>query len=267
MTVGQDSFQGDPGISGFWDAVSSAPAVVLLLDYDGTLAPFHEDRMAAVPAPGVVPALKDIDASGHTQVVIVSGRPVNEVRILLADPDLTIIGTHGYELRQRGGETTTRVISDRQSMLLDRAFACAIETIGPERVERKSATTAAHFRGMAELEMINARTSIIGSWKEFGDPSVVEIREFNGGLEMRALGSNKGTAVEALVTGLPGQPLAVYIGDDETDEDAFRIVNSLGGYAIRVGQEIRPTAASGKLATAESVVHFLERWVTERGKP
>ncbi len=267
MTVGQDNVQEDPGIPGFWNALSNASSVVLLLDYDGTLAPFHEDRMAAAPAPGVVSALGAINDSGRTDLAIASGRPVREVRALLPEPDLTIIGTHGYELRLSGGETVTLGISELQSNLLDRAYVCAVNQVGEDRVERKSATVAAHFRGIAETAANDARSAIFACWEPLTDPSAVEIREFNGGMEMRALGSNKGTAVESFVNELPGEPLAVYIGDDETDEDAFRTVNRLGGYAIRVGERSQQTAASGNLATSAAVVRFLERWVTVRGKP
>lgn len=267
MTVGQDNFQDDPGIPGFWNALSEASSVVLLLDYDGTLAPFHEDRMAAVPAPGVVPALQAIDATRRTVMVIVSGRPVHEVRRLLPEPDLTIIGTHGYELRLPGGESFTIGINELQSALLDKAFERAHDEIGEERVERKSATVAAHFRGMSLPATLVARDAIRERWESFNDPSAVEIREFNGGLEMRALGSDKGTAVESFIQNLPDVPLTVYIGDDETDEDAFKSVNRMGGHSIRVGERSQQTAAIGNLESSAAVVRFLERWGTVRGKP
>lgn len=267
MTDGQDCTHGDPGIPGFWDSVRSAPAVALLLDYDGTLAPFHIDRMAAVPADGVVDALHQIDRSGRTTIAIVSGRPVHEVRELLPEPDLTIIGTHGYELRPRGGETITQTVTPIQASILDRAYALAQSNVGENRVERKSATVAAHVRGLTDAEIQDARNTIIESWSDIADPVAVEIREFNGGIEMRALGSNKGTAIDSFIRGLPGPTLAVYLGDDETDEDAFRTVNRLNGFSIRVGDPEQVTAAAGRLRGASDVVQFLECWVSVRGKP
>ncbi|HVY62422.1 MAG TPA: trehalose-phosphatase, partial [Planctomycetota bacterium] len=55
----------------FWRALAAAPARLLLLDYDGTLAPFRVDRRRARPAPGVVAALRKIMARRAAEVVIV----------------------------------------------------------------------------------------------------------------------------------------------------------------------------------------------------
>ena len=71
-----ESLTVNAGIPGFWERIGSIPNVALMLDYDGTLAPFHVDRLKAVPVDGVVEALQDIRNRTDTFVALVSGRPI-----------------------------------------------------------------------------------------------------------------------------------------------------------------------------------------------
>lgn len=63
--------------------VARAPQSALLLDYDGTLAPFHQDRYKAVPYPGVTTLLQSIMETGRTRLVVITGRRAHEVIPLL----------------------------------------------------------------------------------------------------------------------------------------------------------------------------------------
>jgi trehalose-6-phosphatase len=80
----------------FMRAVAESPASALLLDYDGTLAPFCLNRQQAIPYPGITELLQEIIANGRTRVVIITGRNAHEVIPLLAiHSDLEIWGCHG----------------------------------------------------------------------------------------------------------------------------------------------------------------------------
>ena len=61
-------------LGSFFRKVAEAPSRVLLLDYDGTLAPFREERDEAVPYPGVREAVRNQIVSGRSRLVVVSGR-------------------------------------------------------------------------------------------------------------------------------------------------------------------------------------------------
>jgi trehalose 6-phosphate phosphatase len=256
--------QDDPGIPGFWSAIRAASSVSLLLDYDGTLAPFHIDRMKAVPAPGAVDALQQIRQQTDTIVVLVSGRPVQEILQLMPHPEVTIIGTHGFEVRHPGGDVATAVIEADQADLLDRAYSDARRLVGAARTERKVATVAAHFRGLDRIDARQLQSDILRRWLSYSDKRIVEVRQFNGGLEMRALGKHKGTAVADFLDQQAGPVLPVFIGDDDTDEDAFRAVKQRDGYAIRVGSLEHGTEATGSLASCDAVVAFLNTWIGAR---
>jgi trehalose 6-phosphate phosphatase len=257
----------DVGIPGFWNEVVSASTAALLLDYDGTLAPFHVDRLQAYPSDGVVEAIRTLSKSSRTIVAIVSGRPVNELLSLMPDPGVTIIGTHGYEVRHPGEPVRTTAISDTQSEQLDRALADAHRMVGKARSERKVATVAAHFRGLDRLDAREIQQDLLQRWLSYADTAIVEIRKFNGGLEMRALGRHKGVAVTEFLETIPAGTLAVYLGDDDTDEDAFRAVRLRNGYGIRVGGLNASTDASGSIASCEDVPRFLQTWIGARQQP
>jgi trehalose-6-phosphatase len=92
-------------------AVSNARRALLMLDYDGTLAPFQMKRSQAFPYPHVVEMIQATLGSGQTRVVIISGRDAEEVASLLgSDPCPEIWGLHGSQRRMPDGHTETMEI-------------------------------------------------------------------------------------------------------------------------------------------------------------
>jgi trehalose 6-phosphate phosphatase len=243
----------------FWQRIAAAPHVGLFLDFDGTLAPFHADRMQAYPLPGTREAIERIAAGSHTSVALVSGRPISEILELLGDIAVTIVGAHGYEARLPDGNEMIITISPEQSAILDAAYAEALRLFIPDRVERKAASVAAHFRGLEPRAVADVEAQLERSWRATGVLDIVEFRPFNGGLELRAAGRNKGTAIEELLESMPPETLPVYIGDDDTDEDAFRQIAGRG-IGIKVGPLDAVTAADGRLLSIEAVRQLLADW-------
>src|SRR2546427_4324988 len=78
-----------------WSRIASSPRRLLILDYDGTLAPFNVDRGHALPARRTRAALEALIVGGES-VVIVSGRPIAELHELLGGLPLRLIGEHGW---------------------------------------------------------------------------------------------------------------------------------------------------------------------------
>ena len=78
-------------------------------------------------------------------------------------------------------------------------------------------------------------------------------------LEIRPNGANKGTAVEKFLANPPftgRRP--VFIGDDVTDEDAFRMVNQMNGYSVKVGAKDPASAALYELKDVDAVRAWLD---------
>src|SRR5271170_1332592 len=98
----------------------SAPRSLLMLDYDGTLAPFHIDRFAAVPYPGVEDRLATLSALSRVRLALVSGRSARELRDLL-HPGIKaeIWGSHGRERLRTDGTYELFELSPQQHAALE----------------------------------------------------------------------------------------------------------------------------------------------------
>src|SRR5208282_3118936 len=82
----------------FLQTLAQASQAVLLVDYDGTLAPFHADRNQAYPYPGVLLLLREFVRNGRTRVIVVSGREAGEILPLLnIHPRPEVWGIHGLQ--------------------------------------------------------------------------------------------------------------------------------------------------------------------------
>jgi Trehalose-phosphatase len=93
----------------FFSRLRDAPSRVLLLDYDGTLAPFRVERDLAVPYPELMGPLRDLQEDGRTRMVVVSGRSLDNLRPLLGlTPSPELWGTHGWERQRPGGPVERR---------------------------------------------------------------------------------------------------------------------------------------------------------------
>ncbi|MBI5060592.1 trehalose-phosphatase [candidate division KSB1 bacterium] len=245
------------GIPGFWDRVRRAPRRFLGLDYDGTLAPFKIERMKARPLPGTEQLVTTIARDASTRVAVLSGRPISELLKLLGPLEIEMAGAHGWELRRAGGGIVRRLPESPQSDGLEAAYLRAQDTTYRPKLERKVASLAFHSRGA--LEQSVGEETIKGLWLPIALEYGLELREFNGGIELRAPGFNKGTALLELLKTEPNDSFVVYIGDDDTDEDAFEALKGRG-LGLRVGGYGLRTAAAGRLANCEAVQDFLRMW-------
>lgn len=250
-------------ITNFWERIHRARHVSLFLDFDGTLAPFHADRLKATPLPGTVDAVLEIARQPDTMVALVSGRPISELLLLFGDHPVLMIGAHGYEVHRPDGQEHVSSITPEQSVILDAAYEEALAIFDHDRVERKVASVAVHFRGLDPRAVGEVEDQIERRWRAAGTSELVEFRPFNGGLELRASGRTKGTAIAELLNTLPGDTLPVYIGDDDTDEDAFGVLVDRG-IGIKVGPVDAVTKAHGRVPDCEAVRQLLIEWSTAR---
>lgn len=243
----------------FWSRLCDAPHRLLALDYDGTLAPFHVDPGKAIPFPGIQDVLRDLAALPHDTVAIISGRPVKEVFLLLGELPVTYIGSHGFEWLNPRGELSVKQPSGVQKAGLESASDLARALGYASALEYKIASVALHTRPMHADAAVHAETVCFERWSEVASEHDLECRRFNGGVEIRSLGRHKGDALLELIGGVPSGAFVVYVGDDDTDEDAFRAVKA-HGVGIKVGPAPNGTAAELFLADCPAVRSFLQTW-------
>lgn len=247
-------------ISGFFQRVRAADTRLLLLDYDGTLAPFHVDPAKARPYPGVCERLDAIMEDRRTRLVLISGRWTRDLLPLLAlrrRPE--IWGSHGWEQLKPNGDYTVAPIGEAAlAKLLDAdALETRLHVLGG-RCERKPGGLAIHWRGLAPNQVANIRSEVFENWMDQGLHRDLVWHDFDGGVELRAPGRHKGYVVDTLLAESP-DAVAAYLGDDLTDEDAFRAIEDKG-LGVLVRPEFRPTEADLWLRPPAELLDFLDRW-------
>ena len=243
----------------------------LLLDYDGTLAPFRVDRFTARPWAGVRGLLEEIQRQGKTGMAVITGRPAAEIAPMIGlEPPLEVWGLHGAErLYPDGRRELEQAPAATQVKLEELREHLRRDSLGG-LFEDKANGVVMHWRGATrrKAEQIERRT------RELFEPLArmegLALLEFEAGLELR-VGRNKGGAVEAILAeagagknGHADNPVA-YLGDDLSDEAAFRAVQRVGrrGLSVLVRRTWRETAAEVWLRPPEELKGFLRRWLEE----
>jgi len=230
----------------------------LFLDYDGTLTPIVETPDRAVLSAETRRLLAGLAAL--TPVAVVSGRDLADVRNLVGIDSIVYAGSHGFEICGPGGlraeyEPAAAYLPD-----LDAAEGELREALRGVRgclVERKRFSIAVHYRLVAGEEVAAVEEAVNGVLesrrglrKSYGK-KVFELQP--------DIGWNKGEAVLFLMKSLrldETEFLPLFIGDDVTDEDAFRALRGRG-VAIVVRKEAYPTEAAYALSSPGEVQAFL----------
>lgn len=243
------------------NAVAQSPAAALLLDYDGTLAPFCLHRQQALPYPGVTALLQEIIDNGHTRVVIITGRNAHEIIPLLPlHPRPEIWGCHGLERLRANGTSEAPRIEEPALHALVEANRWLRQQGLQQRAESKTGAVALHWRGLDEATAAEIRGQVLLGWLPIAQSTPMELLEFDGGIEMRTPSRDKGDAVRTILDEIGPEVPVAYLGDDLTDERAFRALGT-AGLSVLVRPEWHTTAAALWIRPPEDLREFLTRWL------
>lgn len=248
----------------FFEKLAQAPHAALLLDYDGTLAPFRVDPQDALPYPGVRAALDTLMAQHDTRVVLVSGRWTRDLLPQLGlrqTPE--IWGSHGWERRFPDGRTEMARPAEAALCALVEADSWIDEIHARGgRSEFKPACLAIHWRGLEATAATDIGNIVTENWTLQARDTGLELHHFDGGIELRVPGRNKGDVVRTIRAEMPDALLA-FLGDGATDEDAFRALadTDLG---VLVHDTLRATDAGLWLTPPGELLDFLQRWAQVR---
>lgn len=247
----------------FFGALAGAATPFLLLDYDGTLAPFRVDRFQARPWAGVRELLARIERQRRTHIAVITGRTAHEIVPLLGiDPLPEIWVLHGAERLFPDGRRELEQAPPAARKKLDNLRALLKHDSLGGLFEDKANGAVLHWRGASprKAKLIEQRTRAL--FEPLAGTDGLALLEFEAGIELR-VGRNKGGAVEAILRdAAPGAPVA-YLGDDATDEAAFRAVNCFGphGLSVLMRRQWRETEADVWLRPPVELKGFLEDWL------
>ncbi|XP_039003619.1 probable trehalose-phosphate phosphatase J [Hibiscus syriacus] len=252
---------------------SKGKKIVMFLDYDGTLSPIVEDPDRAFMSKKMRKTVRKLAKCFPT--AIVSGRCRDKVYKFVKLDELYYAGSHGMDIK--GPEKRSKSNKVSESVLFQPAseFLPMIDEVYKQLVDTTKSTTGAkvennkfcvsvHFRCVDEKKWGELAQKVRSVLKEYPKLRLTQGRKV---LEIRpTIIWNKGKALEFLLESLGfancTDVFPVYIGDDRTDEDAFKILRDRGqGFGILVSKFPKETSASYSLQEPDEVMNFLRRLV------
>jgi len=247
--------------------IAGASRVFCFLDYDGTLSRLAPTPDDATTMPGTASLLRQLSITPGTQVAVVSGRPIADLRRFIDVPGIFYVGIHGLEMQLPNGEIN---LAEGTAMLrsllpgIKRRLQHSVGSRPGILLEDKGAALACHYRLASPTDASAARqaaATLAHTYQRRGvrltltyGPEVAEIRPAY---------ANKGKTVCALLAVHAPNALPVYIGDDRTDEDAFNQLPSQA-ITIRVGSPDQPTLARYRVSDPDDVHRFLRAMLAIR---
>jgi len=224
----------------------------LFLDFDGTLVGIaHNPQAVAVSftLPGLLTRLNE---SLDGRLAIISGRAIEDLDRFLDLPSVCVAGSHGGEIRM-GNSSVIQAMAGPVPPIIASSLNELAARYSDLLVETKPSSVAIHYRARPELgpEVLEYAGSLARS-------KGLVLKRGKMVAELVMPGVDKGRAVGTFMqmqTFKGSRP--IFVGDDITDEDAFRSVLDLEGGGVLVGGE-RETAALWRLPTVSDVHDWLE---------
>jgi trehalose 6-phosphate phosphatase len=237
-------------------APARSQRAAVFLDYDGTLTPIVRQLENAWLADSMRQALQEL--AERAPVAILSGRDLDDVRRRVQLDGIVYAGSHGFDLAGPGG--LRRQAATEFLPILDaaeRELYEATDEIPGARVERKHFSIAAHYRNVTERDVFKVQRAVeavAARHRELRKMAGKKVYELQPDIDW-----DKGKALLWLLGAIGPEPrevFPIYIGDDLTDEDAFRAIQERG-IGIVVSEQPRTTAARYVLKSPAEVERFL----------
>jgi trehalose 6-phosphate phosphatase len=223
--------------------------LAIFTDFDGTLVELAQTPKDVAIAEDLADRIERTMADLDSAFAVITGRPIDDIDRFLAPLTLPVAGAHGTERRRADGslEQADPQLSEKIDRIED--VLLPLVATHPELIlERKPGTIALHYRQAPQLEPA-CRIAIQEAVGEVEDFSVTQGKMV---YEARPDGIDKGAALRAFMNEEPfAGRTPIFIGDDLTDEDAFRAAQELGGVGIKLGAG--DTVARMRIADVASV--------------
>lgn len=226
----------------------------LLLDYDGTLVPFHETPSGARPDAELLDLLDSLAADEANEVVIVSGRQRNDLENWFGALPVGLIAEHGVWLRPRNANwRQLKLISSEWKERIRPILQLYVDRLPGALLEEKEFSLAWHFRRADPDQAFVRAKELLDDLADYTRNIDAQVLQGNKVLEIRATNVTKGTAALDWLA-MNQSDFVLAIGDDWTDEDLFRALPP-EACTIRVG--VAQTAALYRLGSHTAVRKLL----------
>jgi trehalose 6-phosphate synthase/phosphatase len=234
----------------------------ILLDYDGTLAPYQKLPSLAVPSEELIQLLSDLASDPLNEVVIISGRDVPTLDKWLGQLPLNMIAEHGACIRYKNSQDWKELvsISTEWKDQVRPMMQLFVDRCAGSFIEEKRTTLAWHYRSTnQELGFIRSR-ELRNSLLQLTTNTQLQVIDGNKVLEVRMVGVDKGASSSTMLRTL-NPDFVMCIGDDATDEDMFRALKDKA-YSIKIGRA--NTAAQYTILSQREVHPFLRKFTRNK---
>ena len=236
--------------------------LVFFLDYDGTLTPIVASPELAVISQEMKQAVTELSKI-HT-VAVVSGRMREDVQNLVGIKGIFYAGSHGFDIKGPGGFTMIHPIAEKTIPLVSEIIEQLKQTLQDMEgvlIEEKKFSVAVHYRNLKKQENLPFIEKTVNDIIQQHN----QLRLLKGKKVFEILPNidwDKGKAVRWIMNALeiPWDKTSVfYIGDDTTDEYAFRTVVTRGTAIMVTDDPSKPSSADFQLQSPEEVKKFFEQ--------
>lgn len=245
------------------EQLADAEGLLLCTDFDGTLTGIVADPDAPEMRPGNRGSLQTLSEHPAVAVAVVSGRALDDLQSRVDIDGISYAGNHGLELAHEG-ETTVHPVAERQASEIHAVCEDVEERVGDVDgclVEDKGVTATVHHR-QADFDDVQDIREAVEESVDAIAPDRIHVSTGKAVVELApAVPWDKGQAVSFFREDVPDTWTTMYLGDDTTDEDAFRAIAPTG-VSIHVGNE--ETDAVHRTPDPDTVERFLG-WLAEDG--
>jgi trehalose 6-phosphate phosphatase len=248
------------------DDLRGARGVLLLSDFDGTLTPIVQRPEMAMLSDDMKYLLQRVSRRKGVTLGIVSGRAMSDLKGRVGMAGIIYAANHGMEIDGPGVSYVNPLAEEMRPILRAISFvlSSSLDRVKGAFVENKGLTLSVHYRMVdAERahEVEDVVNRVVGSAQAAGKARMTsgkKVHEIRPGVDW-----DKGKAVKLLMKrygrgGRRSGLLPIYLGDDTTDEDAFRVIEAYGkGVSVFVGEGSGQTSAKYCLRSTAEVGQFL----------
>jgi len=252
-------------LSSHWHAVKKKlkkhKAIFILLDYDGTLSPIAPTPKQARLEKGIKKILISLSGKKNAALGIISGRGLADVKRLVGVPGIWYAGNHGLEITGPSVKFVHKKAKFFNSSInkIAKNLKSALKDIKGIVLENKKFTISVHYRLAAAKDIKKIEKIVRKVCSPVVKTKRIRLSAGKKCWEIKPrLKWNKGEAVKKILSKCKKSTFPVYLGDDITDEDAFKALRGKG-LTIFVGKLARKTKAEYNIPTVKGVRSLLKK--------
>ncbi|MBC8033530.1 MAG: bifunctional alpha,alpha-trehalose-phosphate synthase (UDP-forming)/trehalose-phosphatase [Chitinophagaceae bacterium] len=230
----------------------------ILLDYDGTLAPYAKVPSEAKPGKEVISMLADLAADERNEVVVISGRDSNTLDKWLGHLNINFVAEHGVFIKYKNQQWETQVaLSSNWKDMVRPILELYVTRCSGSLIEEKKNTLTWHYRNTHPGLGFSRSRELLNNLLQMTGNTPIQVIDGNKVIEVRLMGVDKGNTALKIIDYFKSD-FVLCLGDDTTDEDMFRIIRNKG-YTVKVGPGT--TAAEYTLSSQTEVVPLLKKFL------